>query len=152
MTAPWPAPVDVLPHRPPMVLLTRIVSHDRARTVCAVDITATTPFVGTRGYVDAWVGVEYMAQCVAAHAGLEARARGAEVRLGLLIGARRIDFNVDRFAVGHTVVVTATHVWGEREAASFECLLADGAASRPLARGGLSVYSPRDIGAVLGRS
>ena len=138
----WPSPVDVLPHRPPMVLLDRIVGHETERTVCAVDVTPSTRFLGADACVPAWVGVEYMAQCVAAHAGLVARARGEPVRLGLLIGARRIDFHTDGFAVGQTVIVTAVHAWGERELASFTCSLTDSATDRVLAEAVMSVYAP----------
>ena len=140
----WPSPADVLPHRPPMVLLDRVVSHEPARTVCAVDLTAASLFLDDDASVPAWVGVEYMAQCVAAHAGLVARARGEEVRLGLLIGARRIEFYADRFALGQTLLITAVHAWGEREMASFGCSVSDATSSRLLADGVVSVYAPPD--------
>ncbi len=137
-------PRAVLPHEPPMVLLSRILSHDARRTVCAVDLTPASPFFTAGRGVPVWVGVEYMAQCVAAHAGLLARARGEAVKIGFLIGARRIDLRARRFEAGQTLVVTANHVWGERELASFSCMLADGRTSNVLADALLSVYSPSD--------
>jgi predicted hotdog family 3-hydroxylacyl-ACP dehydratase len=140
----WPSPVDVLPHRPPMVLLDRVVSHEPARTVCAVDLTAASLFVEEGVAVPAWVGVEYMAQCVAAHAGLMARARGEAVRLGWLIGARRIEFYADRFTLGQTLLITAVHTWGEREMAAFGCSVSDATSNRLLADGVVSVYAPSD--------
>jgi predicted hotdog family 3-hydroxylacyl-ACP dehydratase len=145
-------PADVLPHEPPMVLLTRIVRHEATRTICAVDITALSPFLRDDKVIPVWVGVEYMAQCVAAHAGLVARARGEPVKLGLLIGARRLDFHAATFDVGQTIFVTASHIWGERELASFDCSLTDGDAGRPLAEGLLSVYLPSDEAVLRGRS
>ena len=145
----WPSPVDLLPHRPPMVLLDRILEHEAERTVCAVDVTASTRFLGPDTSVPAWVGVEYMAQCVAAHAGLIAHARREPVRLGLLIGARRIDFHTEGFAIGQTLIVTAVHAWGERELASFTCSLSDGATDRVLAEAVMSVYAPPE-GALTG--
>lgn len=147
----WPAPIDVLPHRPPMVLLSRVVSHDLTRTVCAVDVTASTLFMTEKKCVPAWVGIEYMAQCVAAHAGLIAHARGEAVRLGLLIGARRIDFHAEGYTPGQTILITAAHVWGEREMAAFACSLSDESSDRLLAESVLSVYSPAD-GALPGRT
>jgi predicted hotdog family 3-hydroxylacyl-ACP dehydratase len=146
----WPSPAEVLPHRPPMVLLSRVRAHDPARTVCEVDITPSTLFLGDDKTVPAWVGVEYMAQCVAAHAGLVARGRGEPVRLGLLIGARAIDFHATGFTVGQTIIVTATHTWGERDLASFTCRLADDACEQILADAVMSVYAPPD-GVALGR-
>jgi predicted hotdog family 3-hydroxylacyl-ACP dehydratase len=127
-----------------MVLLSRILAHDAAQTVCAVDITVATPFLAEDKSVPAWVGVEYMAQCVAAHAGLVARARGEAVRLGLLIGARWIDFHAEGFAPGQILIVTAVHTWGERELASFACRVADEGSDRVLVEGVMSVYAPPD--------
>ena len=127
-----------------MVLITRILAHAPTRTVCAVDITASTLFLDEDKRVPSWVGVEYMAQCVAAHAGLVARSRGEAVRLGLLIGARWIDFHASGYALGQTIVVTATHTWGERDLASFTCSLADETSDRVLADGVMSVYAPPD--------
>jgi predicted hotdog family 3-hydroxylacyl-ACP dehydratase len=66
------------------------------------------------------------------------------VKLGLLIGARRIDLHVEAFTVQQTLIVRGVHVWGEHELASFECAVLDGDADRVLAEGTLSVYSPRD--------
>jgi predicted hotdog family 3-hydroxylacyl-ACP dehydratase len=138
----WPAMADVLPHRAPMVLLDRIVAHDEGRTVCAVDITAATAFLTDAKDVPAWVGLEYMAQCVAAHAGLLARIRGEPVKLGLLIGARRVEFHVGAFEIGRTVIVTGAHVWGDRQLASFACSLSDERSATVLAESVLSVYAP----------
>lgn len=138
----FPAPADVLPHRAPMVLLDRIVAHDEGRTVCAVDITPSSAFLTAAKDVPAWVGLEYMAQCVAAHAGLVARTRGEPVKLGLLIGARRVELHVDAFAIGRTVIVTGTHVWGDRQLASFACSLSDERSDTLLAESVLSVYAP----------
>jgi predicted hotdog family 3-hydroxylacyl-ACP dehydratase len=138
----WPPPADVLPHRPPMVLVDRIVGHDATHTVCAVDVTGSTPFVTDEGRVPAWIGLEYMAQCVAAHAGLEARARGERVRLGLLIGARTVDFHTGALAIGDRLLITARHTWGDQALGSFTCTIADARSDRRVADAVLSVYSP----------
>ena len=140
----WPAPVDVLPHRPPMVYLDRVVSHDASRTVCRVEITESAPFLDENGLVPSWVGLEYMAQCVAAHAGLVAHACGEPVRLGLLIGARRVSFHTDALTPGHTILVTAVHTWGDHSLGSFACTMSDERSERLLAEGVLNVYSPPD--------
>ena len=102
IAGPLPPVADVLPHRGPMVLLSRILEHSEQHTVCAVDIRIDAPFVEPAGTVPAWIGLEYMAQCVAAHAGLRARAHGEPVRTGFLIGSRRIDVRTSGFPVGQT--------------------------------------------------
>lgn len=145
----YPSLLDLLPHRPPMILLTRIITHEAMRTICAVDITESAAFLTGERVVPSWVGIEYMAQCVAAHAGLVGRTRGEEVRLGLLIGARRVDLHTEGFPVGQSVIVTAVHIWGDQDLASFTCALSDASTGLSLADATLSVYSPPNAAAML---
>ena len=68
----------LVPHAGPMVLLDRLLAVDE-ETLCAeVTIDADTLFCDGRE-VGAWVGVEYMAQAIAAHAGYAAMLRGKPV-------------------------------------------------------------------------
>ena len=66
---------ELVPHEPPMLLLDAVRSYDGDTIVCAVTIAADGLFVeqlnGQPG-VPALIGLEYMAQCVAAYAGLAA--------------------------------------------------------------------------------
>ena len=91
MSAPVFPPVDdVLPQAGRMVLLTRILRHAEDRTTCAVEISSASAFLDGQGGVPAWVALEYMAQCIAAHGGLRARAAGDPVALGFLLGSRSV--------------------------------------------------------------
>lgn len=135
----FPPVADVLPHAGRMVLLTRIVDHAEESTTCRVDAGPDAPFREPSGLVPAYVGVEYLAQCIAAHAGLRARARGEPVKPGLLLGSRRIDFRTDGFRAGQALLVSATRVWGERQMAVFAGVLRDEATGMALVEGTLSV-------------
>ena len=75
---------SLVPHSGAMSLLGRFVDADEESLRAEVNITQDTMFC-VDGAVGAWVGVEYMAQAVAAHAGWCARRRGEPVRL-LLTG------------------------------------------------------------------
>jgi predicted hotdog family 3-hydroxylacyl-ACP dehydratase len=126
-----------------MVLLSRVLHHEADRTVCAVDIDAQSMFRDAAGNVAAWVGIEYMAQCIAAHAGLLGRASGKPPLMGFLIGSRRIDFHAPGFRRGQTLEVTADRVWGGAEGlASFDCTLLDASTRAVLAEGRLSCFTP----------
>ena len=70
---PLPPVEDVLPHAGGMVFLSRVLSHERHRTVCEVEIDRQSLLGDVSGGVPAWIGLEYMAQCVAAHGGVAAR-------------------------------------------------------------------------------
>jgi predicted hotdog family 3-hydroxylacyl-ACP dehydratase len=143
---PFPAVADVLPHAGRMLLLTRVVDHDEDRTTCLVALAEDSPFCGPDRLVPAWVGLEYMAQCVAAHAGLQARARGEPIRIGLLLGSRRIEIRTAAFAVGQALEVHARRLWAGRELGSFACRVVDRASGTLLVEGTLSVFLALDIG------
>ena len=81
-------PIEALvPHKPPMLLLDRVLSYSTDYVSCEVEIRVDSPFVRD-GVVPAIVGLEYMAQCVAAFAGLSARHKGEAPRIGFLLGSR----------------------------------------------------------------
>ena len=146
MPASLPPIAEVLPQRGAMMLLSSVLEHSDDHTVCAVDIGGDSPFVEADGSVPALMGIEYMAQCVAAHAGLQARARGESPRVGFLIGARRLDFRVAAgFRVGQTLIVRVTRAWGEEEFAMFTCRLTDAVSQAVLVEGNLNVFLPRSI-------
>jgi predicted hotdog family 3-hydroxylacyl-ACP dehydratase len=92
-----------------------------------------------------------MAQCVAAHSGLEARAAGQPVRIGLLIGCRRLMLRTPGFPVGQGLEVAAQRVWGDATLGSFRCTVRDGASGAVLAEGTLSVVLPEDVEMLQGR-
>ena len=116
----YPPMEEVLPHRAPMILLDAIEDDSTSSLTCTVDLRDASPFV-ENGRVAAVVATEYMAQCVAAYAGLKAVREGKPVRIGYIIGARSIELQVDEFSVGSRLVVRADHVWGDDILGSFEC-------------------------------
>ncbi len=131
---------ELLPHSGRMRLLDRVVEHIPERTVCAVETAASELFAEADGGVPAWVGLEYMAQCVAAHSGLVARALGVPRERGLLLGTKRTELFVDRFAPGARLAVTSEHLRGERGLVWFDCRV-EAEDGTLLARGRLSVYA-----------
>ena len=139
---PLPAIHEVVPHRPPMLLLDRVCSHDDDVTVCTVTIRDDSPFITTgadgRREVPAVVGVEYMAQTVAAYAGLAARGENRAPRIGFLLGCRELTLAVEGFGVGDVLLVEARHVFGESDLGSFACKVTR--EGRTLAAGTLTVY------------
>jgi len=138
VTLPIPV-VEVVPHKPPMSLLRHVIDHDAEATRCDVRIEPDALFLAN-GRVDAWVGLEYMAQAVAAHAGMAARLAGKSVDIGFLLGTRRADFFTDGYVVGQTLHVAARHIWGEGDLFSFDCSICDAADGRTLAMAQLNVF------------
>jgi predicted hotdog family 3-hydroxylacyl-ACP dehydratase len=138
----WPAhPMDDwVPHRGPMSLLDGVERVDEEAIVARVAVPAAGLFASAAG-VPAWVGIEYMAQAVAAWSGARARSAGGSPRIGFLLGTRRYEARVPLFAAGAQLRVEARcELIGDNGLGMFDCRITqDG---RELATGRLSVYEP----------
>jgi len=97
--------------------------------------------------VPAVVGIEYMAQTIAAGAGLSARDKGDQAgRTGFLLGCRNLSIAVDSFQSGDRLTGEARRTWGENQIGSFACKVQRG--SEVLVEGALTVYQgplPEDM-------
>ena len=135
----WAPLAELLPHAGRMRLLDRVEEHDGEHTICRVLPSASTLFQDGDGRVPAWVGIEYMAQCAAAHGGLLARVHGARARPGLFVGSRRLVFRCDGFAPDVALRVRARHAAGHGRTLAFDCAVEDPAGGPPLVEGRLNV-------------
>ena len=138
--ADYPAIGALVPHSGPMCLLDRVLEHGPDRTVCAVLPRRDTLIAPSAGGVPAWVGLEYMAQCIAVHGGLVARERGLPPRPGVFLGSRRVGFGVQHFAPDRELRVAARHHRGERGLVAFDCEIRELDGGSPLVHGRLNVY------------
>jgi len=142
----YPPIVELVPHRPPMLLLDRVLSYDGDCVVCETVLGPDSPFA-EQGEVPAVVGIEYMAQTIAAGAGLSARDKGDQAgRTGFLLGCRNLSIAVDSFQIGDRLTIEARRTWGENQIGSFACKVQRG--SEVLVEGALTVYQgplPEDM-------
>lgn len=144
---------ELLPHRPPMVLLDDVESFDAEakRLTARVGITPGRMFFdrGLDG-VPAWAAIEYMAQASAALAGCWDKhiAPDRPVRPGLLLGTRKLELKLECFASGKTYHVTAAEAFSDSDAASFACSIVDDE-GREVATANLNAYRPPDLGQFL---
>jgi len=132
-----PPIASVVPHSGTMLLLDEVVAFDGHRVVCRVRLRPDSTFMDA-GRVRAIVALEYMAQAVAAFAGLRARFAGESVQIGYLLGTRELRLAVDDFEAGDELLVEAAHVWGEEQLGSFDCTVSEG--GRKVASATLNVY------------
>lgn len=134
---------DVLPHRPPMVLLDEIVSVDEEDRSLVARATIR------KEWSENWAAIELMAQAAAALAGVSDRISGSTLpaRIGFLLGTRRMKLHVPSFEVGKAYEVTAKDVFSDAESASFECTVRDG--GTVVAEAVLNAYRPTDAKAFL---
>ena len=89
-----------------------------------VRIREGIPFFEANRGVPAWVGLEYMAQAIAALAGIRARRAGRPIPLGLIIGCREFSCTTANFAPG-TIIDTRIRELAadENGLGSFDCTL-----------------------------
>ena len=130
----------VIPHSGAMLLVGPVVDHRPEFTRCRVDVARSALFARADGRVPAWVALEWMAQCVAAHGGLVGHALGLPVRPGLFLGTRGVRLRADDFGADESLEVCARHLRGELGLVSFACRLERPGETEPLAEGNLSVY------------
>ena len=139
---PWPphAMDTWVPHRGSMNLLDGVLHCDDQSIEARVRVPADGIFNGPEG-VPGWVGIEYMAQAIAAWSGARARAGGGSPRIGYLLGSRRYAATVPVFVVGAELRVFAQcELMGDSGLGMFDCRIEqDG---RVLASGRLSVFEP----------
>lgn len=136
----------LVPHANTMLLLDSLVSVDGDNLCAAVAIGERTLFCRD-GEVGGWVGIEYMAQAIAAHAGWLALQQGEPVRIGFLLGSRRYECSTPAFAQG-TLLHVHVHmeIKNENGLGAYQCRIED--AARPgqmLAQGTITVFQPENI-------
>jgi len=111
---------ELIPHSGCMVLLDRIVAHDH-QSLTAELVVRDDGLFGDHETVPAWVGIEYMAQTIAAYVGVRAREANDPIRLGFLLGTRRYLTNVGIFKVGAVLTIQADKIYQDEGLGVFDC-------------------------------
>lgn len=98
-------PIDnvarLLPHSGHMVLLDRVLHYDAASLHATARLQADCILLPQgANALPVWMGAEILAQGIGAWAGVQALNRGENVRLGFLLGSRKLDFGVAAIPVG----------------------------------------------------
>ena len=145
----WPI-AELLPHAGDMVLLDGVERFDDDSVETVLQVRADGLLSTTDGSLPAWVGVEIMAQSVAAFAGCHARQAGQPVELGFLLGTRSYQCNVEAFPAGADLRVRAHRsLQDDNGMGVFECHL-EGPGIHAEAR--LNVFRPPEVASYLQES
>jgi predicted hotdog family 3-hydroxylacyl-ACP dehydratase len=132
----------VVPHRGRIRMVDQLLAHDSESVTVSAEIRNDNLFADAHG-VPVWVGIEYMAQAIAAWAGCRALDRQAPVKIGFLLGTRRYDSHCQHFAFGAQLRIEATReLFGENGLGMFACRILEGDVE--LARAHVSVFEPPD--------
>ena len=132
----------LVPHASPMLLIDRIVGACQNTLRSEIKISKNSLFCH-HGNVDAWIGIEYMAQTVAAHAGFLAYLKNEPVRIGFLLGTRHYQSHVNAFSVGTTLEIQVERQYLSDEGlGSYQCRILEN--EQEVAHAILTVYQPSD--------
>ena len=109
-------------HRKPMSLLDRLVVIGPDFAVCDCRISEEYEFLVPSLGVPAYIGIEYMAQCIAVLAGAREKVLGFPPPVGLLLGTRHFKAQVRYLGVGTTYQVECAELVSNTDGmGSFEC-------------------------------
>ncbi|WP_179402098.1 hotdog family protein [Burkholderia guangdongensis] len=136
--------LDVLPHRGTMLLLDTI----EGCTATWIDVRATARpdawYADADGAMPAWLGIELMAQAIAAHVGLLAMHAGGRARPGVLLGTSGYRAHRPAFESGAALRVEARELLrGDEGHGAYECAIHIG--EHCCAEAVVKVYQPDDF-------
>jgi predicted hotdog family 3-hydroxylacyl-ACP dehydratase len=101
-------------------------------------------YADAAGAMPAWIGIELMAQAIAAHVGLLTRRAGDTMRPGVLLGSRRYEVRKPVFARDALLRIDVKELLrGEEGHGAYECVIQhDGVVG---AEAVIKVFQPRDF-------
>ena len=133
---------EVIPHGPPMILLDQLAQYDDESATTTLTVR-TDSMLCDGEKIDAWVGIEYMAQTIAAYSGCHARDAGKKVEVGFLVGTRKYRCKATHFNLGDQLTINAEKVMmGDNGLGVFECkIIRD---NKVIAEANLNVFQPNN--------
>lgn len=151
-TSPLPAIDELLSHRGTMQLLDRIVTYEKQFAVAKYVPRSDAWYADSEGNMPGWIGIELMAQTVAAHVGMTKQQSGMPVKQGVLLGTRRYNASVTSFPADKALLIHATVSFNDESGlGAYECRIFSNN-DHELATATLKVYEPDDFDAFLKRA
>ena len=139
----FPPIEELLPHRGAMLFIDSVVSGDENSIVVAATVPEAAWYLDEQGGMPAWIGIELMAQAIAAHTGLQGRLRG------VLLGTRAYHSRVASLRPGTRLLVAARITYmDEGGFGAFDCTI-ENQISEELASATLKVFEPEDFAAFM---
>jgi predicted hotdog family 3-hydroxylacyl-ACP dehydratase len=127
-----------------MILIDSIIESDDLGIQTEVTIHPDSLFQNDEGNVPAWIGIEYMAQTIAAYAGVKHNKKEENIKLGFLVGTRTYDAFVDSFSQGQTYIIQANLLFVDQGLGSFECNIIEKKTGNKCCYAKINVYEPEN--------
>lgn len=141
---------EVLPHRGSMLLLERVLTFS-PECIAVGARPQLSAWYAEKDGMPSWIGIELMAQAIAAHVGMCCRGEGCPVRPGVLLGTRKYRCSVGHFPFGAALTVRAAPSFRDASGvAAYDAAIdLDGA---EVASATLTVYEPENFAEFLRKS
>ncbi len=110
----------LVPHEGRIVLIDNVLEYSSMGIVCDTVVRDDGLF-GDAEAVPAWLGIEYMAQTVAAYSGMQCHLAGQPINVGFLVGTRRYSSNISEIKVGSYLKVQVNKLYEDQGLAVFDC-------------------------------
>lgn len=134
----------LVPHSGEMVLIDRITAVGDTHLTAEATIREDHILI-KHGKLAAWAGIEIMAQGVAAWAGCMAKQANEPVRLGYLLGTRKLHLHQAEIPIGSQLEIKVTmSIQDATGFGVFDCQLIDKTTQLPILEGALNVFSPKE--------
>lgn len=127
-----------------MVLIDEIKTSDDVSIQTEVTIRPDSLFQNEEGNVPAWIGIEYMAQSIAAYAGAKHVRHHEIIKPGFLVGTRTYDAFTDYFMQGKTYLINANLLFVDEGLGSFECHINEKESGQKCCSAKINVYEPEN--------
>jgi predicted hotdog family 3-hydroxylacyl-ACP dehydratase len=138
---------EILPHRGGMLLLDGVISHSPAGISVGATPRPSAWYADDAG-MPGWVGIELMAQAIAAHVCLRYRSEGKPPRPGVLLGTRKYRNTLGCFPFGQRLAIGAAPSFQDDSGVgAYRCRIE--LAGREVADATVMVYEPENFGAFL---
>lgn len=144
----FPPITELLPHRGSLLLLERVLAADADSLSAETRVPASGWMLDSEGAMPAWLGIELMAQAIAAHASLMARKKNAAPKKGVLLGSRAFKSALPRFAPGSVLRIFVKLIFRDESGlGAYDC----GISTRDgdVVSATLKVFEPADFDAFI---
>jgi predicted hotdog family 3-hydroxylacyl-ACP dehydratase len=140
----FPPIEQILPHRGTMLLIDAVLACDEVSLSALAHVQSDAWYADAEGAMPAWIGIELMAQAIAAHVGLLAMRAGSKMRPGVLLGTRRYEAHLPAFVRDALLQIEVKELLRSEEGhGAYECVIRyDGLIG---AEADIKVFQPRDF-------
>ncbi|WP_233802800.1 hotdog family protein [Paraburkholderia sp. HP33-1] len=134
----------IIPHRGTMLLIDAIDAFADTTLSAFANVDPHAWYADAAGAMPAWIGIELMAQAIAAHIALVAMRGGGHARPGVLLGSRSCQALQPAFRSGARLHVQVSELLrSDAGHAAYECTIDDGAMR--CAEAVIKVFQPPDF-------